>query len=368
MWLILSIVAAASAGLTTIFTKIGLKNADSDVATFLRTGVVLLFALGMALALSDFSSVALITPTEWAFLLGGGLATGFSWLFFYKALQIGKASHVAPVKRLSTVLTMSLALILFNEPFGWLTFVSMALILGGAMLMIVKPKKKLEPAVNNTSSCEKNRVCNATHTASTADLANETNQAALNFGSLNTEEATSDFVKLNLLNTEEATLKVLPQPNTMPQVPSAQTDVLKKTKPLWLIYAVVALGFASASNVLARAGMQYVDVQLGTLFRTVTVLLMAFFIVLGKKKLPKFKTFTRKNYLFLTISGILTGISWLAFFNAMVMGYMSVVVAIDKLSILVTVAFSTFVLKEKLTLFSGLGLLVLTAGTLLLLL
>jgi len=138
---------------------------------------------------------------------------------------------------------------------------------------------------------------------------------------------------------------------------------------MWFVYAVLSLIFASATALLARAGLgdERIDPQLWTFLRTVVVLFMAFFIMLGKRKTKRIKEFTKKNYLFLILSATMTGISWLAFYNAISIGNLSVIVPIDKLSIVVTIAFSFFFLKEKLSIHALIGLIILVTGTMLLL-
>jgi transporter family protein len=305
MWAVYAGVAAVAAGLTSIFMKVGLKDADSDACTFLRTVVVLFFAFAMIFIVgNNFSGITQITLVEWAYILGSGLATGISWITFYKALQLGDANKVAPVKRLSTVLTMCLAIIIFSESFWALTWVSMALMLAGTMLMIVKKDKPV----------------------------------------------------LVTAQTDLPSAEQISEPSPK-----------KSFKYLWLIYAVIALIAASFSTILARAGMQDVNVELATFFRTIIVLVMSFVILTAKGKTAKLKQINRRNVVFLCISGVLTGVSWWAFFTAIQLGYVSRVVPIDKLSIVVTVAFSYFWLKEKMTLKALIGLIILIVGTLLLL-
>lgn len=305
MWIVLAIISAISAGFVSITVKAGMKNVDSNLGTFLRTLVVLVFTLIMAAIVGSLGSIKDIKLTEWIFIIASGLCTGFSWLCYFKALQLGEVNKVVAVDKLSTVLTMTLAIIIFSEPFWWLTFVAMAIMVVGTMLMINK-KKPTKTAIS---------------------------------GEINTGDCAE-----------------------------------KKTKRTWFVsnswflFAFLSLIFASFTSVLAKAGMQNINSHLGTFLRTIVVAIMAFIIVMGKKKLPGIKKMTKLNWVFLVVSGTLTGISWLCYFAAIQMGILSVVVPIDKLSVLVTVIFSYFLFKEKLNLKTWIGLFLLTAGTLLLLL
>jgi len=284
MWLILAVISAVAAGFTGIAGKIGMKNVDTDVGVFFRTCVVLVFTFIMVLIVGSLGTIAQITWLEWIFIVSSGLATGLSWLCYFKALQLGNINKVVPVDKLSVVLTMTLAIIIFSEPFTLLIFAAMVIITSGTMLMVTKKE-----GVGETKS--------------------------------------------------------------------------KK----WLLYAIISLVFASASSVLAKAGMTNVDTNLGTFLRTAVVLLMALFIVLGKKKLPEIKKFSKTNWIFVILSGVLTGISWLCYFGAIQLGRLSVVAPIDKLSIVITVVFSFLIFKEKLNVKAIVGLCLLVGGTLLLL-
>lgn len=134
----------------------------------------------------------------------------------------------------------------------------------------------------------------------------------------------------------------------------------------WLGYAVLSAVFASLTSILGKIGISDIDSNLDTAIRTVVVLIMAWIMVFVTGKQGEIKSISRKNMLFICLSELTTGLSWLCYYKALQDGPASVVVPIDKLSILVTIAFSFFVLKEKLTKRSLLGLLLVTAGTLLL--
>ena len=309
MWLLLAAVSAVSAGLVSVTVKAGMKNVDSNLGTFLRTLVVLIFTFVMVLIVGSLNSISNIKPLEWVFIVASGLCTGFSWLCYFKALQTGDINKVVPVDKLSTVLTMILAITILGEQYWWLTFAAMAVMVVGTMLMIDKKK---------------------------------------------------DLLKARETGIDEAA-----------DIAAAQTEGTSRRNwfksNLWLVLAILSLVFASFAGILAKLGMESIDSNLGTFLRTVIVALMAFFIVLGRKTLPAVKKMTRKNWIFLVVSGVLTGISWLCYYGAMQTGDVSVIVPIDKLSILVSITFSYFLFKEKLSIKAFIGLILLTGGTLLLL-
>lgn len=300
MWIILAVISAVSAGFVSITVKAGMKNIDSNLGTFLRTLVVAIFTFIMAAIAGGLGSIPDTTFTEWVYITASGLCTGFSWLCYFKALQIGEVNKVVAVDKLSTVLTMILAIIIFSEPFWWLTFVAMALMLSGTMLMVNQKKTA---------------------------AANKSGQ--INFSILAAKKSASN---------------------------------------LWFVFALLSLVFASVTSILAKLGMQNINSHAGTFLRTIVVAVMAFIIVLVQKKLPDIKKMTKLNWVFLVISGILTGISWLCYYAAIQTGILSIVVPIDKLSILISVVFSYFLFKEKLDIKAWIGLALLTGGTLLLLL
>ena len=284
MWLLFAFGSALFAGLTAILAKCGIRNTDSNVATALRTDVVLIFSwimvfvVGAQIGIRDISEKVLI------FLILSGLSTGISWLCYFKALQIGDINKVTPIDKSSTVITMLLAFIFLGEEITWLKFVSMILIGIGTYLMIQKKE------------------------------------------------------------TQE-----------------------KKEDKKWLLYAVGSAVFASLTSILGKIGIQDVNSNLGTAIRTAVVLVMAWIVVFVTGKQDTVKNIDRKSWLFLILSGFATGSSWLCYYRALQTGPASVVVPIDKLSILVTIAFSYVVFHEKLSLKSGAGLLLIVVGTLALL-
>ena len=134
----------------------------------------------------------------------------------------------------------------------------------------------------------------------------------------------------------------------------------------WLLYAILSAVFASLTSILGKIGISGINSNLGTAIRTIIVLIMAWFMVFITGKQNELKNISRQNFLFICLSGLTTGLSWLCYYKALQDGQASVVVPIDKLSTLVTIVFSYFILKEKLTKKSFAGLILMTAGTLLL--
>lgn len=286
MWVLYAFASALFAGLTAVLAKIGIEGVDSHLATALRTIVVAVFGWVMVLMTGSLDAVTAIRAQSWIFLILSGLATGGSWICYFKALQIGDVNKVAPVDKSSTVLTMLLSFLLLGEEMRWNMVAGMVLILSGTLLMLQRK---------------------------------ETAQA-----------------------------------------------VSKGRK--WLAYAVLSAVFASLTAILGKIGITGVDSYLGTAIRNMVVLLMAWLIVLGQGTQREIPSIQRKSWVFLGLSGLATGLSWMFYYRALQDGLASVVVPIDKLSILVTVAFSSLVLKERLGRRAAAGLAGLTAGTLLLLL
>lgn len=283
MWIAFAFGSAFFAGVTSILAKIGIKNTDSTAATAVRTIIILFFSWIMVFVTGQFGGIGDISGKTLTFLILSGLATGGSWLCYFKALQIGDVNKVTPVDKSSTVLTMLLAFIILGEELSLLKIVCIILIGAGTYLMIEKK----------------------------------------------------------------------------------ETDV-KTTGKGWLFYAILSAVFASLTSILGKIGISDVPSNLGTAIRTIVVLIMAWIMIFVTKKQDELKKIDRKSMLFICLSGLTTGLSWLCYYKALQDGQASIVVPIDKLSILVTVTFSYIVLKEKLTKKSFLGLVLITAGTLLL--
>ena len=284
MWIAFAFGSAFFAGLTSILAKCGIKNTDSNVATALRTIVVLLFSWVMVFVVGAQDGLSSLSGKVLIFLMLSGLATGASWLCYFRALQIGDVNKVTPIDKSSTVLTMLIAFIFLKEEITSLKFAAMLAIGVGTYLMI--QKKETDKKANGNK---------------------------------------------------------------------------------WLIYAVGSAVFASLTSILGKIGIQDVNSNLGTAIRTIVVLIMAWVVVFVTGKQNTIKQIEKKSWLFLILSGIATGASWLCYYRALQTGPASIVVPIDKLSILITIAFSYVVFHEKLTLKSGSGLVLIVAGTLLLL-
>ncbi|MDY2911041.1 MAG: EamA family transporter [Agathobacter sp.] len=284
MWIVFAFASALFAGLTAILAKCGIKNIDSNVATALRTIVVLVFSWIMVFVAGTQSGIRDIPAKVLIFLILSGLSTGASWLCYFKALQLGNVNKVTPIDKSSTILTMLLAFIFLREEITWLKFAAMVLIGAGTYMMI--QKKEAED---------------------------------------------------------------------------------KKEDKKWLIYALGSAVFASLTSILGKVGMQNINSNLGTAIRTVVVLIMAWIVVFVSKKQDTIKNIDNKSWIFLALSGFATGGSWLCYYRALQTGPASVVVPIDKLSILVTIGFSYIVFHEKLSLKSGVGLMLIVVGTLVLL-
>lgn len=136
MWRLYAILSALFAALTTIFAKVGLSNINSDLATAIRTSIILVITWGIVLFGHKATGVAQISGHTWLFLILSGIATGLSWLFYFKALQTGDASRVAPIDKLSIVITLVLACIFLHEKITFRVLIGSLLITGGVLLML----------------------------------------------------------------------------------------------------------------------------------------------------------------------------------------------------------------------------------------
>lgn len=281
MWILYATGSAFFAGITSILAKCGISKTDSDVATAIRTIVVLAFSWVMVLMTGTISDVTDISGKTLLFLVLSGIATGASWLCYFKALQNGDVNKVVPIDKSSTILTILLACIFFHEGLYFAKLGCVCLIGVGTMLMINR-KKDVE-----SNSSDKS----------------------------------------------------------------------------WLIYAVLSAVFASLTSILGKIGISGIDSNLGTAIRTSVVLIMAWLMVFVKNKQSEIESIDHKELLFIILSGIATGASWLCFYRALQDGLASVVVPIDKLSILVTIVFSRVVFHEKLSKKALLGLILITVGT-----
>ena len=281
MWLVMAILSAVFAGITSKLAKCGIKKTDSDVATALRTVVVLAFSWLMVFVVGSAGTIGNIGTKSLVFLILSGIATGASWLCYFKALSAGNINKVVPIDKSSTILTVILAIILFGETNHLaVKLICTAVLAVGVFLMIEK-----------------------------------------------------------------------------------KADTEKETRKVWLPYAVASAVFAALTSILGKMGIENVESNLGTAIRTAVVLVMAWVIVFIKGKQTKIKEIDKKELFFIALSGIATGGSWLCYYYAIQKGVVSVVVPIDKLSIVVSIVFSYFVFKEKLTKKELLGLVLMVLAT-----
>ena len=283
MWVLFAVGSSFFAGIMAILAKCGIRKTDPDVATAIRTVVVLLFSWLMVLVTGTWPGITQVDGKTLLFLALSGLSTGASWLCYFHALQKGDINKVVPIDKSSTILTILLALVFLHEGLTLMKGVCIVFIGVGTILMITR------------------------------------------------KENTGD-IKLD--NGKE-----------------------------WLIYAVFSSVFASLTAILGKIGISGIDSNLGTAIRTTVVIVMAWLMVFLKGKQKELHGIEKKELGFIALSGLATGASWLCYYRALQEGPASVVVPIDKLSILVTIVFSWVVFKEKLTKKAALGLLCILAGT-----
>lgn len=285
MWMFYAVGSSFFAGITTILAKCGIRKTDSNVATAIRTVIVLLFSWLMVLITGAGGEISQIDGRTFLFLVLSGLSTGASWLCYFHALQKGDINKVVPIDKSSTVLTILLALIFLQEGISGVKILSILLIGGGTMLMIDKK--------------------------------------------------------------------------------DAEAEAQKKSGG-WLIYAVLSAVFASLTAILGKIGITGIDSNLGTAIRTTVVLIMAWMMVFLTGKQGEIRKIEKKELIFICLSGLATGASWLCYYRALKDGPASVVVPVDKLSMLVTIAFSWIVFHEKLSRKAAVGVILITFGTVLL--
>ena len=137
MWFVFALLSAVFAALTSILAKIGIEGVDSNLATAIRTVVVLVMAWGIVLITGSLGGISSISVRGWIFLVLSGLATGASWLFYYRALQLGNASRVVPVDKFSVVIAMVLAFLVLHETVDWKSIVGGILITAGTLVMVL---------------------------------------------------------------------------------------------------------------------------------------------------------------------------------------------------------------------------------------
>lgn len=282
MWFFLSIGSAFFAGISSVLAKCGIEKTSSEVATAIRTAIVIAMSVIMTLIVGSLKDIGTIDAKTWIFLILSGSATGASWLCFFKALELGDVNKVIPVDKTSTILTLIISFIVFGETVTWVKIVSVVAIGAGTFLMIERK----------------------------------------------------------------------------------QTSGQCRNGKRWLLFACLSAVFASLTSILGKIGIDGVESNLGTLIRTIVVLFMSWIVVFATGKTKNVGEISKRDFLFIVLSGIATGASWLCYYKALKDGVVSVVLSVDKLSILVTIAFSFFVLKEKLTVKALIGLVLILAGTL----
>ena len=282
MWLLFAVASAATAGLVAVLAKVGLQGVPSSLATAIRTVVVLVlawlivFATGMQAELGSLDQRTLI------FLIVSGLATGASWLFYFKALQVGRVTPVVAIDRSSLIFTALISIVLFGETqHVWLKLAGLAVIAVGTYVIVWQRRE---------------------------------------------DEATG-------------------------------------ASRLWLVWAVLAMGFAVATTLLAKEGLHAVDSSLATAIRTIIVLVMAGVLVGVTGERRAFAVLSRRNWLYLVLSGLATGASWLCFFRALQEGPVSIVLPVDKLSLIFAAVFALLLLRERISRHDALGMAVILIGT-----
>lgn len=289
MWILFAFLSALFAGLTSILAKCGIKKTDSNVATAIRTIVVLIFSWLMVFIAGAQGEIGRLSSRTWIFLILSGFATGASWLCYFKALQLGNVNKVVPIDKSSTILSILLAVLLFHEDISFRKIIFVAMLTAGTYLMITKKKESGDDEFKSSGRSDRR----------------------------------------------------------------------------WLIFALLSAVFASLTSVLGKMGVEGVNSNLGTAIRTIVVLLMAWIVVFVTGKQNTVRTIERKELTFICLSGLATGASWLCYYKALKDGIASIVISVDKLSMLITIAFSYFVFKEKLGIKAMIGLALITAGTLL---
>ena len=282
LWLTMAVLSAFFAGLTSILAKCGIKKTDADLATALRTVVVLICAWLMVFIAGSGHTAAQISPRSYLFLILSGLATGASWICYFKALSMGDVNKVVPIDKSSSILTVILAIICFSEYENLIVKLFATALLAAGIFMMVEKK----------------------------DSRND------------------------------------------------------KAEKGWMMYAVGSAIFAALTSILAKTGIEGVESNLATAIRTGVVLLMAWTIVFARGKHCGLRFLDGRELFFIVLSGLATCASWLCYYYAIQNGVVSVVVPIDKMSILFTVTFSYFVFREKLSKKAFVGLMLMLAGTL----
>ena len=285
MWIIMALLSAFFAGITSILAKIGMNHIDSDIATTLRCVIILFFSWGIVFITGAISELFQISTSSLLYLILSGISTGISWLCYFHALALGDVNKIVAIDKSSIILTTITAIILFNENnFLSVKIICILLIFIGLMLMTIKDK-----------------------------VAQNLNKIA-----------------------------------------SSKS----------YIYAILSAVFATLTAIFGKYGIDDIDSNLGTAIRVCVIFIISYLIVFIKKKSIHIAKIPPKDLFFIILSAITTGLSWLCYYYALQNGIMSIIVAIDKMSIVVAVVFSYLIFKEKLNLKSFCGLILLIIGTL----
>ena len=280
MWVVFALASAVFAGVVAILAKAGIAHVSSNVVTAIRTAVVLVLAWGVVVLVGSQSQLPHLSNLTWMYLVASGVATGGSWLCFFRALQLGTVDGVAVVDRSSLILTVVVGIAFLGEARSLpVQLAGLAALLAGTYLMVRWPGRAEEH------------------------------------------------------------------------------------QRRWLGYAIAAAILASAATILAKIGIAGLDASLGTAIRTSVVLVMAIAVVLVAGEVRQFGHVPRRDLVFIALSGIATGASWLCFYKALQDGPVSAVLPIDKLSIVVTVVLAYAVFGERLSRRGLLGLTLLVVGT-----
>ncbi|HWJ77151.1 MAG TPA: GRP family sugar transporter [Niallia sp.] len=285
MSIILALLAAIFAALTGILAKIGIKEVNSNLATAIRTVVVVIMAFLLVVVTKQLDNVFQMSMKSFIFIVLSGLTTGLSWLCYFKAIQIGDVSKVVPIDKSSVIMTILLSFLLLGEPVTAMVVIGGTLIAIGTFLLIGRMKKNADTSFSNS----------------------------------------------------------------------------------YIILAFLSAIFAALTAILAKIGIEEVDSNIATFIRTIVIIIFAWGIVFFQGNHTQLKTISRKSYLFLLLSGMATGLSWLCFFGAISIGKVSIVAPIDKFSVVITMILSMVILKEKPTKNTVFGCLIITIGTIFLL-
>lgn len=379
MWILLACGSALFAGLTAVLAKIGIEGVSSHLATALRTVVVAVLAWLVVALQGTAGSMSSLSTRTWVFLVASGLATGAAWLTGFRAIALGDVIRVTPVDKSSTILTILGAALLLHEPLDAAKGVGMVLMALGTWLMI-QPAGG-QPADSGQAADSGNpRGEDGLTDAGRAggELAGTGAPGPVSPGRAGSADRGTVAQAAHAVPGREANPGASgATPKTPGAAPETSGTAPGRSRgwwsPLawhahWLPWAVASAVFSALTSILAKVGIEGVDPTLGTAIRTLVVLALAWGIVLATGSTHQIPTLTSRSWVFLAASGLATGASWLCFYRALQAGPASVVVPIDKLSVLVTAAFSALWLRERADRRTGAGLVLLTAGTLVLLL